>query len=73
MGECGSDCSGFESILYGTFFLSLILSIRNFNTLEDIKIFKCDTEEFCTVEQQQNTNTKTEPETAKEYENTYNK
>lgn len=73
LGTAGYFFSGFESILYGTFFLSLILSIRNFNTLEDIKIFKCDTEEFCTVEQQQNTNTKTEPETAKEYENTYNK
>lgn len=68
MGECGSDCSGFESILYGTFFLSLILSIRNFNTLEDINVFEINTKEFCAVEQQ---NTEIEP--IKEYENTYNK
>lgn len=69
LGTAGYFFSGFESILYGAFFLSLTLSIMNFNNLEDVNVFKCDTEEFCAVEQQQNTKI----ESIKEYENTYNK
>lgn len=69
LGTAGYFFSGFESILYGAFFLSLTLSIMNFNNLEDVNVFNGNTEEFCAVEQQQNT----EIESIKEYENTYNK